>query len=79
MKYIYTLALGFVLWHFSYMVYSTIYSLTVMFFYPSNETLDLAVKVILVPLCFWGAYRMVTKELSRRQAGKEKKDPAKAK
>ncbi len=78
MKYVYTVLIGFVFWNFSYLAYSTLYGLTLVFGMPEIAELNLIVKIVLAPLAFYFAYKVVLPEFNRREQQKKELSKKKA-
>lgn len=76
MKYVYMFLISFVFWEFGWQSYSTLYGLIIAFGVPDSPTLNLVIKITLVPVALYFGFKVVTQELARRK-NKQKEELAK--
>ncbi len=81
MKYVYMFLISFVFWEFGWQSYSTLYGMIIAFGVPDSTTLNLIVKIALIPIAFYFGFKVITQELARRKDKQNKelanKPPAK--
>jgi hypothetical protein len=73
--------ISFVFWEFGWQSYSTLYGMIIAFGVPDSTTLNLIVKIALIPVAVYFGFKVITQELARRKDKQNKelanKQPAK--